>query len=109
MKQKFSAKCENESLLLGVKGPSSSAPSSLTSRKTFAHPPPPKSVHVSPSTLVEVNGVQSEAFVLSHTIHHGCLLLPLLYVLALEPFLHKLQANLALWGMSLLDATTSVR
>lgn len=54
--------------------------------------------------LVGVNGVCLEPFVLSHSICQGCLLAPLLYVLALEPFLHKLKTNLVLCRISLSSA-----
>ena len=58
-------------------------------------------LYVSPGVMVEVNGVRSEPFTLTHSIHQGCRLLPMLYILALEPFLHKLKANPALHGLTL--------
>lgn len=45
LKQKLSANREKESLPLGAKGPSFSAPSSLISKKTLAHPPSKREVH----------------------------------------------------------------
>lgn len=46
LKQKLSAKREKESLPLGAKGLSTSAPSSLTSNKTFARPRSKREVHL---------------------------------------------------------------
>ena len=51
--------------------------------------------------MVEVNGVRSEPFTLTRSIHQGCPLSPMLYILALEPFLHKLKANPVLRGFML--------
>ena len=58
---------------------------------------------------MEVNGVRSKPFILSRSIRQGCPLLPLLYILALEPFLCKLRANPVLHGLTLPDATTTAR
>ncbi|CAE1328699.1 unnamed protein product [Acanthosepion pharaonis] len=66
-------------------------------------------LYATSGALVEVNGVRSEPFVLSRSIRQGCPLSPLLYVLALEPFLRKLKANPVLRGISLPGATTSAR
>ena len=66
-------------------------------------------LYASPGALVEVNGVRSKSFLLSRSIRQGCPLSPLLYVLALEPFLRKLKANPVLRGISLPGATTSAR
>ena len=58
-------------------------------------------LYASPRVMIEVNGVRSELFPLTRSIHQGCLLSPMLYILALEPFLHKLKANPALHGLRL--------
>ena len=54
---------------------------------------------------MEVNGVRSEPFTLTRSIRQGCPLSPMLYILALEPFLRKLKANPALRGLSLPGAS----
>lgn len=46
---------------------------------------------------------------LSRSIHPGCPFSPMLYILALKPFLCKLKANPALHGIILLSATTAAR
>ena len=51
--------------------------------------------------MVEVNGVRLEPFTLTRSIRQGCPLSPMLYILALEPFLRKLKANPALRGLTL--------
>ena len=51
--------------------------------------------------MVEVNGVRSEPFTLTRLIRQGCPLSPMLYILALEPFLRKLKANPVLRGLTL--------
>ena len=56
-------------------------------------------LYASPGVMVEVNRVRSEPFPLTHSIRHDCPLLPILYILALEPFLCKLEANPALRGL----------
>ncbi|CAE1328542.1 unnamed protein product [Acanthosepion pharaonis] len=66
-------------------------------------------LYATPGALVELNGVRSKPFVLSRSIRQGCPLSPLLYVLALEPFLRKLKANPVLRGISLPGASTSAR
>ena len=43
--------------------------------------------------MVEVNEVRSEPFTLTRSIRQGFPLSPMLYILALEPFLRKLKAN----------------
>ena len=53
-------------------------------------------LYASPKVMVEVNGVRSEPFTLTRSIRQGCPLSPMLYILALEPFLRKLKANPAL-------------
>lgn len=57
--------------------------------------------------MVEVNMVRSKHFMLFRAIHQGCPLLPMLYVLALEPFLHKLRVSLVLYGI-ILSGTTAL-
>ena len=59
--------------------------------------------------MIEVNGVRSEPFTLTRSIRQGCPLLPMLYILALEPFLRKLKANLALRGLTLLGSSEVAR
>ena len=54
-------------------------------------------LYASPGVMVEVN----EPFTLTRSIRQGCLLLPMLYILSLEPFLRKLKANPALRGPTL--------
>ena len=58
-------------------------------------------LYASPGVMVEVNGVRSEPFTLTRSIRQGCPLSPMLYILALEPFLRKLKANPALRGLRL--------
>ena len=58
-------------------------------------------LYASPGVMEEVNGVRSEPFTLSRLIRQGCPLSPMLYILALEPFLRKLKANPALRGLTL--------
>ena len=58
-------------------------------------------LYASPGVMVEVNGVRSEPFTLTRSIRQGCLLSPMLYILASEPFLCKLRANPALRGLTL--------
>ena len=58
-------------------------------------------LYASPGIMVEVNGVRSEPFTLTRSIRQGCPLSPMLYILALEPFLRKLKANPALRGLRL--------
>ena len=52
---------------------------------------------------MEVNGVRSEPFTLTRSIRQGSPLSPMLYILALEPFLRKLKVNPALRGLTLPD------
>ena len=66
-------------------------------------------LNASPRVMVEVNGVRSEPFTLTRSIRQGCPLLPMLYILALEPFLRKLKANLALRGLTLPGASEVAR
>lgn len=63
---------------------------------------------MSPSVMVEVNGVRLKIFILSKSIHQSHPLLTLLYVLTLEPFLCKLRVNLVFGGITLPGATTYV-
>ena len=56
-------------------------------------------LYASPGVMVEVNGVRSEPFTLTRSIRQGCPLSPMLYILALEPFL--LKANSALRCLTL--------
>ena len=58
-------------------------------------------LYASPGVMVEVNGVRLEPFTLTCSIRQGCLLSPMLYILALEPFLHKLKEYLALHCLTL--------
>ena len=44
-----------------------------------------------PQAVVQVNGRRSGAFVIERSVRQGCSLSPLLYVLALEPILHRLR------------------
>ena len=58
-------------------------------------------LYAPPGVMVEVNGVRSEPFTLTRSIRQGCLLSPMLYIFALEPFLRKRKANPALRGLTL--------
>ena len=58
---------------------------------------------------MEVNGVRSKPFTLSRSIRQGCLLSPMLYVLALEPFLRKLKVNKVQRGLTLPGATNTAK
>jgi len=66
-------------------------------------------LYASPGVMVEVNGVRSKPFSLSRSIRQGCPLSPLLYILALEPFLCKLRANPVLCGVTLTGAVNTVK
>ena len=66
-------------------------------------------LYASPGVVVEVNGVRSEPFTLTRSIRQGCPLSPILYILALEPFLRKLKANPALRGLTLPGASEVAR
>ena len=66
-------------------------------------------LYASPGVMVEVNGVRSEPFTLTRLIRQGCPLSPLLYILALQPFLRKLKANPALRGLTLPGASEVAR
>ena len=66
-------------------------------------------LYASPSSMVEVNGIMSSSFKLSRSVRQGCPLSPMLYILALEPFLRKLKANPVLRGITLPGANTSAR
>ena len=59
--------------------------------------------------MVEVNGVRSEPFILTRSIRQGCPLSPMLYILALEPFLRRLKANPVLRGLTLPGASEVAR
>ena len=58
-------------------------------------------LYASPGVMVEVNGVRSEPFTLTRSIRQGCPLSPMLYILALELFLHRKKANPVLRGLTL--------
>lgn len=62
-----------------------------------------------PGVLVKVYGVRSEPFILSCSTCQGSLFLPLLYMLVLEPFFHKVKLNPVLYGITLPGATISAR
>ena len=49
-------------------------------------------LYLSPGVMVEVNEVRSKPFSLTRSIL-GCPLSPMLYLIALEPFLRRLRAN----------------
>ena len=66
-------------------------------------------LYASPGVMVEVNGVRSEPFTLARSFRQGCPLLPMLYILALEPFLRKLKANPTLRGLTLPGASEVAR
>ena len=46
-----------------------------------------------PQAVVQVNGRRSRAFAIKRSVRQGCLLSPLLYVLALEPQLRRLRID----------------
>ena len=62
-----------------------------------------------PRVMVGVNGVRSEPFTLTQLIRQGCQVLPMLYILALEPFLRKLKANPVLCSLMLPGSSEVVR
>ena len=66
-------------------------------------------LYASPGVKVEVNGVRLKPFTLTRSIRQGCPLLPLLYILVLEPFLRKLKANPVLRGLTLPGASEVAR
>ena len=66
-------------------------------------------LYASPGVMVEVNGVRSEPFTLTRSIRQGCPLSPMLYILALEPFLHRLKVNPVLRGLTLPGASEVAR
>ena len=59
--------------------------------------------------MEEVNGVRSEPFTLTRSIRQGCPQSPMRYILALEPFLRKLKANLVIRGLTLPGSREVVR
>ena len=66
-------------------------------------------LYASPGVMVEVNGVRSEPFTLTRSIRQGCPLSPMLYILALEPFLRRIKANPVLRGLTLPGASEVAR
>ena len=66
-------------------------------------------LYASPRVMVEVNGVRSEPFTLTRSIRQGSPLSPMLYILALEPFLRKLKANPAERSLTLPGASEVAR
>ena len=58
-------------------------------------------LYTSPVVMVEVNGVSSEPSPLTRSIRQGLTLSPLLYIVALEPFLQKLKVKPALRSLTL--------
>ena len=66
-------------------------------------------LYASPGVMVEVNGVRSEPFTLTRSIRQDCPLSPMIYILALEPFLRKLKANPVLRGLTLPGASQVAR
>ena len=59
---------------------------------------------------MQVNGRHSRAFAIERSVRQGCPLSPLLYVLALEPLLHRLRdegTNSALRGVPFADPLTA--
>ena len=67
-----------------------------------------KLLYTNPSSIVEVNGVRSEPFRLTRSVRQGCPLSPMLYILALEPFLRQIKANPVLGGLTLPGCNTPV-
>ena len=63
-------------------------------------------LYAPPGVMVEA---RSEPFTLTRSIRQGCPLSPMLYILALEPFLRKLKANQALLGLTLPGASEVAR
>ena len=66
-------------------------------------------LYASTRVIGEVNCVRTKPFTLSRSICKGCLLLLMLYVLALKPFLHKFRWNAALHKLTQCSATSSAR
>ena len=66
-------------------------------------------LYANPAVMVEVNGKRSRPFSLSRSIRQGCPLSPMLYVLAIEPFLRKLRVNPVLRGITLPGADAQVK
>ena len=66
-------------------------------------------LYKSPSSCVQVNGKRSRTFPITRSVRQGCPLSPLLYVLALEPLLRRLNedgvANRAPRGEALTDVS----
>ena len=63
-----------------------------------------------PQAEVQVKGRCSTAFAIERSVRQGCPLSPLLYVLALEPLLHRLrdeETNLALRGVPFAGSLTA--
>ena len=58
---------------------------------------------------MKVNRVKSNPFILIPSIRQGCPLSPILYVIVLEPFLHRLRANPVLRDLTLPDSTEVAR
>ena len=53
------------------------------------------------AALINLDQSKTEPFLLTHLIRQGCPLSPMLYILALEPFLGKLKASPALRSLTL--------
>ena len=58
---------------------------------------------------MEANRVRSEPFTLTRSIRQGCPLSPMLYILAIEPFLRKLKVNPTLRGLTLRGSSEVAR
>ena len=60
-----------------------------------------------PQAVLQVNGRRSRVFTIECSVRQGCILSPLLYVLALEPLLSNEGTNLALHSVSFAGPLTA--
>lgn len=58
------------------------------------------SLYSAPSALVKINDIMSDAFTICNGMRQGCPLQPIIFILALEPFLRTIRAHLDIRGIS---------